>query len=62
MTHAGAITFPEGGGDASVSHVGLFDAETEGNFVMGGALDSGFTYTSSTTPEFAEGALEMTEE
>lgn len=62
MDNNGAITFPEGGADASVTHVGIWDASTAGNFLRGGALDSGFTYGSSTTPEFADQALELTED
>lgn len=61
MTNDGTIPFPEGGGDASVTHFGLWDAATNGNFIRGGALDSGFTYSASTTPEFADQALELTE-
>lgn len=62
MDNNGAITFPEGGADASVTHVGMWDAATAGNFLRGGALDSSFTYGSTTTPEFANAALELTED
>lgn len=61
MTHTGAITFPQDGADAAVTHFGVYDASTAGNFLRGGALDSGFTYASNVTPEFAENALELTE-
>lgn len=61
LTHVGAITFPQGGGDAAVTHFGLYDASSSGNFIRGGELDSGFTYASNVTPEFEEGALELTE-
>lgn len=61
MDNNGAITFPEGGGDASVTHFGISDASTAGNFIRGGALDAGFTYGSTVTPEFADQALELTE-
>lgn len=62
MTNNGAITFPEGGGDAVVTHFGVYDAATAGNFLRGGALDSSFTYGSTTTPEFADAALTLTED
>lgn len=62
MTNNGAITFPEGGGDAVVTHVGIWDAASAGNFLRGGPLDSNFTYSSTTTPEFADGALTLTED
>lgn len=62
MTNNGAITFPEDGGDASVSHFGLFDSASGGNFLRGGSLDSSFTYSSTTTPEFGDGDLKLTED
>lgn len=61
MVQVGAVTFPEGGGDASVTHFGVWTASTDGTFVRGGALDTGFTYGANVTPEFAAGALELTE-
>ena len=61
MVNSGAITFPQGGGDAAVTHFGLWTAATAGTFIRGGALDAGFTYSSTVTPEFADGALELTE-
>lgn len=60
-SHTGAITFAEGGGDAAVTHFGLWTAITGGTFIRGGALDTGFTYASNVTPEFATGALDLTE-
>jgi hypothetical protein len=61
MDNNGAITFPQGGGDAAVTHFGLWTASTSGTFIRGGALDAGFTYGATVTPEFASGALELTE-
>lgn len=61
MVNEGAITFPEGGDDQSITHFGVFDAASAGNFLRGGALDTGFTYGAAVTPEFADGALELTE-
>lgn len=62
MDNNGAITFPEGGGDASVTHFGIYDSASGGNFLRGGSLDSSFTYGATTTPEFADQALELTED
>jgi hypothetical protein len=61
MTNNGAVTFPEGGDDQAITHFGIWDAATAGNFIRGGALDSGFTYGATVTPEFADEALEFTE-
>lgn len=61
MDNNGAVTFPEGGGDAVITHFGIWDAATAGNFIRGGALDSSFTYGSTVTPEFANGAIDLTE-
>lgn len=61
MDNNGAITFPEGGGDAAVTHFGVWVGASSGTFLRGGALDTGFTYASNVTPEFATGALELTE-
>lgn len=62
MEQSGAITFPEGGGDANVSHVGLWDAASGGNFLRGGPLNDSFVYGATTTPEFSDGALQLTED
>lgn len=56
-SNAQVITFAEGGGGAVVTHVGWFDASTAGNFLRGTALDNSFTYSATTTPEFAAGSL-----
>lgn len=61
MTNNGAVTFPEGGGDAAVTHFGVWVGASAGTFLRGGALDTGFTYGANVTPEFASGALELTE-
>lgn len=62
MDNNGAITFPQGGGDANVTHFGIWDSASTGNFLRGGSLDSSFTYGSNTTPEFADQALTLTED
>lgn len=61
MDNNGAVTFPEDGGGASVTHFGLWDAASAGNFIRGGALDQSFTYGAAVTPEFADTALSLTE-
>lgn len=61
MANVGAITFPQGGDDQVITHFGVYDAASAGNFIRGGALDSQFTYAANVTPEFAAGALELTE-
>lgn len=61
MDNNGAITFPEGGGDAAVTHFGIWDGASPTAFIRGGALDAGFTYSASTTPQFASGDLDLTE-
>lgn len=61
MVNSGAITFPEGGDGDNCTHFGLWTAVTGGNFIRGGALDASFVYGATVTPEFASGALELTE-
>ena len=61
MTNNGAVTFPEGGGDAVITHFGIWDANATGGFIRGGALDASFTYGATVTPEFANGAISLTE-
>ena len=61
MNNSGAVTFPQGGGDAVVTHFGIWDANAAGGFIRGGALDASFTYGSTVTPEFANGAITLTE-
>lgn len=61
MVNQGAITFPAGGDGDDITHFGIWDASSAGNFLRGGALDAGFDYGAAVTPEFADGALELTE-
>ena len=56
-----AVAFPLGGDDDVVTHFGVWTASTSGTFLRGGALDDSFTYTAATIPEFAPGALELSE-
>lgn len=60
LTNSGAVTFPQGGGDAAVTHFGIWDAATNGNFIRGGTCTN-FTYAANVTPEFADGAITLTE-
>lgn len=60
MTNSGAVTFPQGGGDAQVTHFGIWDAQNGGNFIRGGTCTN-FTYAANVTPEFANGAITLTE-
>lgn len=61
VTGGGAVVFPQGGGDAEVTHFGVWSAEEGGTFRRGGELEDGFTYTAATIPEFAAGALGLSE-
>lgn len=56
-----AITFATDGGGAAITHFGVWDASTAGNFIRGGALSSSFTYSAAVTPEFAIGACTLSE-
>lgn len=61
IDNANAITFPQAG-DAwgTVTHFALYDAETNGNLLVSGALDTPKGVTSGDTPEFAAGAFVIT--
>ena len=61
MTNSAAVTFPEGGGDASVDTFLVFDAATNGTVLREGTLNTGFTWASNVTPEFPIGALTLSE-
>lgn len=60
MANVGAITFAQGGGDAVVTHFGVNSESTGGTFLRGGTCTN-FTYSSNVTPEFADGALTLSE-
>lgn len=55
-----AITFAQGGGDAAVTHFGVWTASTSGTYLRGGTCTN-FTYASNVTPEFAAGACVLSE-
>ena len=56
-----AITFGENtGGAQTVTHAGMFDAVTAGNFLIGGALTASRNITTGGIPEFAAGDLDVT--
>lgn len=61
MTNSAAVTFPEGGGDASADTFLVFDAATGGTALREGTLNTGFTWASNVTPEFPIGALTLSE-
>lgn len=46
----------------TVTHVGMFDASTAGNFLYGGALAASRVVNSGDTFEFAAGDLDITED
>ena len=61
LDNANAISFPEAtGGSSTVTHFGLYDAATSGNYLGGGALASSLAVSSGITPEFAAGELDAT--
>lgn len=56
------ITFASGTGwvgSETLTHVGVNDALTAGNFLMGGALDSSIAVTAGAEVEFAVGNLDI---
>ena len=56
-----AITFGEmTAGPATMTHVGIWDAVTSGNFMIGGALTSSVAVGVGGIPEFAAGDLDVT--
>jgi hypothetical protein len=61
MRNSGVVTFPQGGGSVTVTHFGVWDAATNGNFLRGGQLDAQFVYGTTVTPEFANNAITLTE-
>jgi hypothetical protein len=61
MRNTGAVTFPQGGASANVTHFGIYDAATSGNFLRGGPLDASFVYGTTVTPEFATNSITLTE-
>lgn len=60
MANEGAVAFEQGGGDAAVTHFGVWSAATSGTFLRGGTCTN-FTYASNVTPEFADGAVTLSE-
>lgn len=56
-----AITFPENTGTLqAVTHVGIWDAASTGNFIIGGALSGSTDIGAGGIPEFAAGDLDLT--
>ena len=59
--NAAAIIFPEATGDwGTITHFALYDASTNGNMLMHGALDASRSVTNGITPRFAVGELDIT--
>lgn len=59
--NAAAITFPQNTGVLqAVTHCGLFDALSGGNFIIGGSLGSSTDIGANGIPEFPAGALDIT--
>ena len=55
------ITFPAAGASwGTVTHVGIFDAATSGNFLIYGALSTPKTISTGDVFKFAVGALQLT--
>ena len=61
ISNDGAITFPTASGSwGTVTHFGIFDAETVGNLLVWGALGTGKAVGSGDTASFAIGELDIT--
>ncbi len=59
--NTGAITFPALTGGVTISHVGLWDALSGGNFLKAGALTAPVAFTAGEIPTFPAGTLDDTE-
>jgi len=56
-----AVTFAEATGSwGTITHAGLFDAESAGNLLLSFALDTPRSVTSGVTPRFSAGELNIT--
>lgn len=61
VSNANAITFNQASGSqGTITHVGIWDALTTGNFLCGGALTTPVVVSSGNTPQFAVGDLDVT--
>lgn len=61
VANATAITFPESTDSwGTITHFGLYDASTSGNFLAGGALTSSQAVASGKIVRFAIGDLDVT--
>lgn len=63
VSNAAAVTFPEAtGGSETATHFGIgTDSSGTGNLLYHGALDTSRAISAGVTPEFAIGALDVTE-
>lgn len=61
IANSSAVTFPQASGSwGTVTHFGIFDAQTDGNLLAWAALDTGKAIGADDTAEFAIGDLEIT--
>lgn len=61
VSNVNAITFNQASGSqGTITHVGIWDAATTGNFLCGGALTTPVVVSSGNTPQFAVGDLDVT--
>lgn len=63
ITNVGAVTFPVATADysAAITHYGIWDAASAGNFIRGDVLGASKTIQNGDTPSFAAGALALRE-
>ena len=60
-SNVNALTFPTANADwTTATHFGLWDSQTTGNFIGGGALSAPKTVQNGDTASFAAGALTVT--
>lgn len=61
VNNLNSITFPIAtGNQGAITHVGVWDSLTTGNYLFGGALTSPVTINSGDTAQFQVGALTIT--
>jgi hypothetical protein len=64
MTNSAQVQFPTASANysAAITHFGVHDAASAGNFLGGGALGSSATITTGVTPQWNVGALTWNED
>lgn len=59
--NTGSVSFTASGGNwGSITHIGIFDADTSGNLLWHGALTASKTVNDGDTLQFAAGAIDLT--